>query len=123
MATDLQTAIHTGQSMSELSMTEPSTLYAKLLGETAPISWQELQPFFARGALLLVEGSQDLIAVAEAVAQNDQGRVAAWLEAGQLRRVDDDCAADLLQRDPQLWAVVVAPWVLAQERTAAPALH
>jgi hypothetical protein len=123
MATDLQTAIHTGQSMSELSMTEPSTLYAKLLGETAPISWQELQPFFARGALLLVEGSQDLIAVAEAVAQNDQGQVAAWLEAGQLRRVDDDCAADLLQRDPQLWAVVVAPWVLAQERTVAPALH
>ena len=109
--------------MSELSMTEPSTLYAKLLGETAPISWQELQPFFARGALLLVEGGQDLIAVAEAVAQNDQGRVAAWLEAGQLRRVDDDCAADLLQRDPQLWAVVVAPWVLAQERTVAPALH
>ena len=49
--------------------------------------------------------------------------VAAWLEAGQLRRVDDDCAADLLQRDPQLWAVVVAPWVLAQERTVAPALH
>lgn len=109
--------------MSELPMTEPSTLYAKLLGETAPIRWQELQPFFARGALLLVEGRQDLIAVAEAVAQNDQARVAAWLEAGQLRRVDDDCAADLLQRDPQLWAVVVAPWVLAQERTAAPALH
>jgi hypothetical protein len=123
MATDLQPAIHTGQSMSELSMTEPSTLYAKLLGETAPIGWQELQPFFARGALLLVEGGQELIAVAEAVAQNDQGRVAAWLEAGQLRRVDDDCAADLLQRDPQLWAVVVAPWVLAQERAATPALH
>ncbi|MDO9623287.1 MAG: DUF2288 domain-containing protein [Pseudomonas sp.] len=105
-------------------MTEqPSTLYAKLLGETAPINWQELQPFFARGDLLLVEGSEDLIAVAEAVAQNDQGRVAAWLAAGQLRRVDDDCAADLLQRDPLLWAVVVAPWVLVQERAAVPALH
>ncbi len=25
---------------------DQSTLYAKLLGETAPISWQELQPFF-----------------------------------------------------------------------------
>lgn len=33
-------------------MTEQtSTLYAKLLGETAVISWAELQPFFARGAL------------------------------------------------------------------------
>lgn len=37
-------------------MTEqPSTLYAKLLGETAAITWQELQPTFARGALLLVD--------------------------------------------------------------------
>ena len=37
------------------TMTEQtSTLYAKLLGETAMISWQELQPFFARGALLQV---------------------------------------------------------------------
>ena len=29
---------------------DASTLYAKLLGETAAITWQELQPFFARGA-------------------------------------------------------------------------
>ena len=34
---------------------EPSTLYAKLLGETASISWKELEPFFAKGALLWVE--------------------------------------------------------------------
>ncbi|HEX5843801.1 MAG TPA: DUF2288 domain-containing protein [Pseudomonas sp.] len=105
-------------------MTEqPSTLYAKLLGETAPITWQELQPTFARGALLLVEGTQDLIEVAQAVAQNDQVKVAAWLAGGQLSRVDDARAEDLFTRDPQLWAVVVAPWVLAQERAAAPRLH
>lgn len=34
---------------------EPSTLYAKLLGETAEISWKELEPFFAKGALLWVD--------------------------------------------------------------------
>ena len=105
-------------------MTEQaSTLYAKLLGETAPISWQELQPFFARGALLLVEGSQDLIAVAQAVAENDQGKVGAWLAADQLKKLEDKHAEDLLARDPQLWAVVVAPWVLVQERAEAPRLH
>ena len=39
------------------TMTEQtSTLYAKLLGETAMISWQELQPFFARGALQAASG-------------------------------------------------------------------
>ncbi|WP_372875563.1 DUF2288 domain-containing protein [Pseudomonas sp.] len=98
-------------------MTEqPSTLYTKLLGETAAITWQELQPFFARGALLMVGGTQDLIAVAQAVAENDQGQVSAWLTSDQLKKIDDDGAADLLARDPPLWAVVVAPWVLVQER-------
>lgn len=102
---------------------QTSTLYAKLLGETAPIAWQELQPFFARGALLWVEGSQDLVAVAEAVAENDRGKVAAWLEQGVLSKVDDGLAEDLLARDPSLWAVVVAPWVLVQERIKAPAVQ
>jgi hypothetical protein len=101
-----------GQTMTE----QASTLYAKLLGETAPITWQELQPFFARGALLMVEGAQDLIAVAQAVAENDQDKVSVWLASGQLKKIDDGCAADLLERDPALWAVVVAPWVLVQER-------
>lgn len=100
-----------------------SALYAKLLGETAAITWQELQPFFARGALLLVGATQDLIAVAQAVAENDQGKVSAWLASGQLKKIDDGCAADLLARDPALWAVVVAPWVLVQERREAPALR
>lgn len=105
-------------------MTEqPSTLYAKLLGETAAITWQELQPFFARGALLLVDGTKDLIEVAQAVAQNDQEKVAAWLAAGILSKADDSRAEDLLTRDPELWAVVVAPWVLAQERIERAPLH
>ena len=105
-------------------MTEqPSTLYAKLLGETAPICWQELQPFFARNVLLSVDGSQDLIEVAQAVAENDQSKVGAWLAAGHLQKVADQQAEDLLARDPQLWAVVVAPWVLVQERAEAPNMH
>lgn len=108
-----------GQTMTE----QPSTLYAKLLGETAPITWQELQPSFARGALLVVGATQDLIAVAQAVAENDQGKVSAWLASGQLKKVDDGDAADLLARDPPLWAVVVAPWVLVQERRGEPVVH
>jgi hypothetical protein len=98
---------------------EPSTLYAKLLGETASITWEELQPFFAKGALLWVEPAQDLIAVAEAVAENDQARVAAWLADGGVAKVAESRALDLLERNPPLWAVVVAPWVLIQERAAA----
>lgn len=102
---------------------EPSTLYAKLLGETAVISWEELQPFFARGALLWVDGAQDLVEVAQAVAENDQAKVTAWLAAKQLGKVEESRAQDLQARDPTLWAVVVSPWVLVQERPEAASLH
>ena len=102
---------------------QPSTLYAKLLGETAPITWQELQPFFARGALLWVGAALDLIEVALAVAEDDQTKVASWLQSGQVAKIEETRAADLLARDPKLWAVVVAPWVLTQERAEAPTVH
>ncbi|MBD9424318.1 DUF2288 domain-containing protein [Pseudomonas sp. PDM15] len=105
-------------------MTEqPSTLYAKLLGETAKISWQELQPFFARGQLLWVGVAMDLVEVAQAVAEDDRAKVAVWLQAGQIAKVEETLAQDFLARDPELWAVVVSPWVLIQERGAGASVH
>jgi hypothetical protein len=103
--------------MTELSCNEePSTLYAKLLGETATIGWTELQPFFARGALLWVDPGLDLIAAAQAIALDDHQAMAAWLEAGVVEKLNEARAIDLLERDPVLWAVVVSPWVVVQER-------
>lgn len=102
---------------------DSSTLYAKLLGETAAITWQELQPFFARGALLRVASDADLVEAALAVAQDDSTKVSAWLAGGQLNKLEAEQAQDWLARDPTLWAVVVRPWVLVQERGEQPALH
>jgi hypothetical protein len=99
------------------------TLYAKLLGETASIGWAELQPFFARGALLWVSAQLDLVAVALAVAQDDKTSMSAWLTAAQVGKISAAQAEDWLLRDPALWSVVVAPWVLVQERQEKPALH
>ena len=95
---------------------EPSTLYAKLLGETASISWKELEPFFAKGALLWVDAGLDLIEAAEGMAEDNRDKVAAWLAAGSLGEVSATRALDLVERDPSLWAVVVSPWILIQER-------
>ena len=92
-----------------MSSQTQSTLYAKLLGETATIRWEELQPFFAKGSLLWVDASLDLVAVAEAVAGDDQSKVATWLTSGQLERISAEHAEDWQRRDPYLWAVVVAP--------------
>jgi hypothetical protein len=98
---------------------QPSPLYLQLLGETARISWRELEPLFARGKLLRVCGELDLVSVAEAVANDASQQVAGWLASAMLERLQAETAADYLARDPQLWAVVVSPWVLVQERKAA----
>jgi len=98
-------------------MTEHTdALYAQLLGETAPILWSELEPFFARGVLLQVASQIDLIEVAQAVAQDDKTKVSAWLSQQQLGHLQADQASHWQSGQIELWAVVVAPWVLVQER-------
>ncbi|MDD1138673.1 DUF2288 domain-containing protein [Pseudomonas sp. TNT2022 ID233] len=97
---------------------EPSTLYAKLLGETASITWKELERFYAQGALLWVDASLDLIAVAEAVASDQGEKVAAWLAEEKVAKLSETRALDIFERDPEMWAVVVRPWILVQERAA-----
>lgn len=95
---------------------EPSTLYAKLLGETSTIEWKALEKFFAKGELLWVDAELDLIEAAQAVSQDDAKNVAAWMASGVLNRVSDTQALDFSERNPELWAVVVSPWILIQER-------
>ncbi|QGZ61074.1 DUF2288 domain-containing protein [Paraburkholderia acidisoli] len=95
----------------------PSSLYARLLGETAKIDWQDLERFFAQGKLLNVARDLDLVSVAEAIASDDSAAVTQWLSAGIVERMQAETAADYAARKPELWAVVVSPWVCVQERS------
>ncbi len=94
----------------------PSLLYSKLLGETAKIDWHDLERLFAQGKLLFVARDLDLVSVAEAIASDDGPTVTAWLSSGLVQRMSADTAADFAERKPELWAVVVSPWVCVQER-------
>jgi hypothetical protein len=91
-------------------------LRAKLNGETARVAWAELQRHHARGVVVHVAGELDLIEVAVAMAQDDGAAVSQWMQSGQMVKMTDEKAMDWLKRDPDLWSVVVAPWVLVQER-------
>jgi hypothetical protein len=84
--------------------------------QTARIGWQELEKHFARGAVIRVDGDLDLVEVATCFANDDRLAVERWVTAGQLEHLDIDTARDWAGRDPELWAVVVAPWVVVQER-------
>lgn len=93
-----------------------SPLYLKLLAETAKIGWTELERFFARGMLLRVARDLDLVTVAVAIAEDDAAQVAQWLSSGVVERMTSETAAEWAVRNPELWAVVVSPWVCVQER-------
>ncbi|WP_312934827.1 DUF2288 domain-containing protein [Pseudomonas sp.] len=94
-----------------------STLYAKLLGETAIIEWKALERFWAKGDLIWVAPSLDLIEAAAAMAENHHETVAKWRSDGIVGAVSDEVALSLQTRDPEIWAVVVSPFILIQEKT------
>jgi len=85
--------------------------------ETGRIAWVELQRHFASGRLVAVDAALDLVDVAQRFARDDKANVARWLAAATIHPVTDDEARDWLERDAWLWAVVIKPWVLVQERT------
>lgn len=93
----------------------PDELRARINSETGKVSWQELQPHFARGVVIHVSQGMDLVNVALSLARDDKAAFEKWLCAGSVARVDEQQARDWAGRAPIFWAVVVAPWVLVQE--------
>ena len=94
-------------------MTEP-LLNDKLNLETARIAWADLQTHFARGAAVYVSPDVDLIAAARLVADDDREAVARLMEAGKFGPVTEEQARRFYADAQEMWAVVVAPWVLVQ---------
>ena len=92
-------------------------LKTRLNLETARISWQELGIFFAKGKVLQVATELDLIEVASALASDDTAQVTQWLQAQKIQLLPDAIAKQWAAADHDIWAVVVAPWVVAQKRT------
>ncbi|HHO70517.1 MAG TPA: DUF2288 domain-containing protein [Halothiobacillus sp.] len=95
---------------------EFKSLRDKLHAEFAQVDWKEIERFFSRGMLINVSKELDLLAVAEAMANDDRKSVQFWIDSGGVARMTDDIALDFARRQPALWAVVVAPWILVQER-------
>lgn len=89
-----------------------------LLAQTARIAWQDLEKHFARGVVIRVDSDLDLVKVATCFANDDKPAAEQWITTGQVQHLNMQTAKDWAARDPELWAVVVAPWVVVQERNA-----
>ena len=90
-------------------------LIARLNTETARISWPELERHFARGVLMTVSSELDLVQLGAHMIHDDKSIIDAWLETGVLRKTTDDDARGWSESETDLWAVVIAPWVLVQK--------
>jgi hypothetical protein len=95
----------------------PMDRWAMFLGQTAPIGWTEIEPFFARGQVIHVGSSLDLVEVAVAVAEDDKSRVADWMSSGDFGLLATETARHWVSDTADLWGVVVTPWVLIQDRS------
>ncbi len=82
--------------------------------ETAKIAWSELQRFFARGLAIFVDEELDLIETAAELSLDNKAALQNWMRQGKVAPVNDEQAKLWLDRDTQVWAVVLAPWVLVQ---------
>lgn len=92
-------------------------LNAVLNTETARINWLELQPHFARGQVIHVADSLDLVAVARELVRDNKARFESWTGEGLVGGVSNEQAQTWYDRKADVWAVVVAPWVLVQNAT------
>ena len=91
-------------------------LYAKINLETAQISWKELERFFAGGRVISVEDHVDMIRVAQLMASDDVKAISSMLEKKEIGKVTDEQAQIWSDSEALLWAVVVRPWILVQQR-------
>ncbi len=87
----------------------------KLAAESGVITWPELQRHFARGVVVVVSLPLDLLEVAAAMARDDAPMLGDWMQSSRVLRATDEHARHWELAQPDLKAVVVAPWVLVQE--------
>ena len=90
-------------------------LKTKLNRDTAKINWSALQEHHQKEAVIRGENSQDLVTVAGEFVQDNHSQVKEWLDQGAIAKVGIERGQQWLEDDIELWAVVVAPWILVQE--------
>ena len=97
------------------SQDSDEVLKAKLNMETSRIRWEELQRLYARGNVVGVAADLDLLEVGVAMARDDKERLQQWMTQGKAGEVSPDQARHWYENNTELWALVVAPWILVQD--------
>jgi hypothetical protein len=95
-------------------MPDSLTLKEKLNLETAAIPWKDLQICFAQGKLLIVDTTADVVDIASLISENNAKKVKQLIRNTEIAFATTEWIKTHCQEDTLLWAVVVAPYVVAQ---------
>jgi hypothetical protein len=98
-------------------MTDEIDIKHKILTDTAEIPWSDLQTIYAKGLVIWVSGTLDLLEVAADFAADNTTTIEAWLTSGEVQKMSDEKAKQWSQTKPTVWASVIAPWVLVQDKS------
>lgn len=102
------------QTDSLLKLSPKEELIAKLNGETAVVAWKEIERFFAKGSLLLVEQGVDLIQCAADMSMDNGEEVGKLINEEKIQAMPVDFVKANCKPETEFWSVVVAPYILAQ---------
>lgn len=98
-------------------LAEEESLHQKINRETARIRWSELATFFASGDIITISNDVDLIEAAIAISEDNSQQIQEWMQAGLIMKTSDEQAIEWQAENKELWAVVIKPWILVQDRT------
>ena len=101
--------------MTSNNIPDNDLLFHKLNQETGKINWSELQRYFARGIVIVVDPDLDLVKIAEQISEDQGEIIKALLDAARISRATDEDAIKWNKHNQDFWAIVIAPWVLVQE--------
>ena len=104
-------------------MTDEIEIKHKILTDTAEIPWTEMQTIYAKGLIIWVSGSLDLLEVATDFASDNTKAIKAWLTSGEVQKMTDEKAKQWSKSNPVVWASVIAPWVLVQDKSDSETLN
>lgn len=87
-----------------------------LTASMGPIEFSDLRAHLARGVVIVVDRSLDLLEVGEAIARDDKARVAAWIEAGLIGKPTLETIERWSKTAGPAWvSLIVKPFVLLHE--------
>jgi len=91
-------------------------LRAKINLETSRINWHDLQSFYAKGLVVGVSKDLDIVDVALQLTLDNKPQFESWQKAGLVIDISDEQALKWYDNKTDLWAVVVRPWILVQDK-------